>query len=277
MRLPHTCKHKEKIMTNRIDATFAALRAESKSALAPFVTLGYPDIKTSEDMAASILEAGADMLELGIPFSDPLADGPTVQMTSFRALENGITIGGALDSLRALRANGVDAPLVFMGYLNPFLRYGMERFAKDAADAGIDGIIIPDLPPEEAPPYQAILESRDIHLIPLLAPTSTETRIEQACKQAKGFIYCVSVTGVTGARAELSGGVEGLARRIREHTDLPILVGFGVSLREHVENIARFADGAIVASAMLDNVSRVPTEDAAETAARFVRQLRGVD
>ena len=262
-------------MTNRIDATLAALRAEGRSALAPFVTLGYPDLETSEDMAESILEAGGDMLELGIPFSDPLADGPTVQMTSFRALENGTTLQMALDSLRTLRARGITSPLIFMGYLNPFLHYGMEKFARDASDAGIDGIIIPDLPPEEAPPYQAILESQGIYLIPLLAPTSTEARIEQACKQARGFIYCVSVTGVTGARSELSGGVEGLARRIREHSDLPILVGFGVSTQRHVENIARFADGAIVASAMLDSVSRVPTEDAAETAARFIRGLRG--
>ena len=263
-------------MTNRIDTTLATLRAEGKSALAPFVTLGYPDLETSEDMAVSILDAGADMLELGIPFSDPLADGPTVQMTSFRALENGITLNGALDSLRGLRARGVGSPLIFMGYLNPFLNYGMERLASDAAYAGLDGIIIPDLPPEEAPPYQKILEESGIYLIPLLAPTSTEARIEQACKQARGFIYCVSVTGVTGARSELSGGVEGLARRIRAHSDLPILVGFGVSSREHVERIAGFADGAVLASAMLDSVSKVPSEDAAQTAAQFIRQLRGI-
>lgn len=262
-------------MTNRIDATLAALKAEGRSALAPFVTLGYPDLETSEAMAKSILESGADMLELGIPFSDPLADGPTVQMTSFRALENGTTLTMALESLRTLRSGGITSPLIFMGYLNPFLRYGMNQFASDAADAGIDGIIIPDMPPEEAPPYQAILDAHGIHLIPLLAPTSTDARIEQACKQASGFIYCVSVTGVTGARSELSGGVEGLARRIREHSDLPILVGFGVSRREHVENIARFADGAVLASAMLDSVSKVPTKDAAETAAQFIRGLRG--
>ena len=262
-------------MTNRIDVTLAALRAEGKAALAPFVTVGYPDMPTSVEMAVAILESGADMLEMGIPFSDPLADGPTVQMTSFRALENGTTLRDALECLRGLRERGVDSPLVFMGYLNPFLNYGMERFAEEASEAGMDGIIIPDLPPEEAAPYKKILNSHGIHLIPLLAPTSTEKRIEQACKQASGFIYCVSVTGVTGARSELSGGVEGLARRIRARSDLPILVGFGVSRREHVESIARFADGAVLASAMLDSVSQVPTEDAAETAARFVRGLRG--
>ena len=144
-------------MTNRIDATMAALRAEGKAALVPFVTVGYPDMPTSEAMAVAILESGADMLELGIPFSDPLADGPTIQMTSFRALENGATLQGALESLRGLRTKGITSPLIFMGYLNPFLSYGMEEFAKEASDAGMDGIIIPDLPPEEAPPYQTIL------------------------------------------------------------------------------------------------------------------------
>lgn len=262
-------------MTNRIDATLAALRAEGKSALAPFVTLGYPDLETSEEMAKSILEAGGDMLELGIPFSDPLADGPTVQMTSFRALENGMTLREALNSLRRMRRNGVDAPLIFMSYLNVFLNYGIEQFASDAAEAGLDGVIMPDVPPEEAAPYQETLGTQGIYLIPMLAPTSTEARIEQACKQARGFIYCVSVIGVTGARAELSGGVEGLARRIRKHSDLPILVGFGVSRREHVDNIARFADGSVMASAMLDSVSKVPVEEAVETAARFIRGLRG--
>ena len=262
-------------MANRIDTTLAALRSQGKAALAPFVTLGYPDTPTSEAMAEAILNAGGHMLELGIPFSDPLADGPTVQKTSFRALENGTTLRGALESLRRLRERGITSPLIFMGYLNPFLSYGIEKFARDASAAGMDGIIIPDLPPEEAPPYQEVLEASGIYLIPLLAPTSTDARIEHACKQASGFIYCVSVTGVTGARSELSGGVEGLARRIREHTDLPILVGFGVSRQEHVESIVRFADGAVVASAMLDRVSRVPIEEAPETAAKFIRGLRG--
>ena len=264
-------------MANRIDTTLAALRNEGKSALVPFITLGYPNRQISEAMAASILEADADMLELGVPFSDPLADGPTIQMTSFHALEQGASLQTSIESVASLRARGIDSPLIFLGYLNPFLNYGIERFGKDAADAGLDGVIIPDLPPEEASPYQAILESRNIHLIPLLAPTSTEARIAQACKQARGFIYCVSVTGVTSARSELSGGVEELVRRIRSHSDLPVLVGFGVSRHEHVERIGRFADGAIVGSALLDSVSRASIEDAAMTASQFIRQLRGVE
>ncbi len=264
-------------MTNRIDTTMAALRNEGKSALVPFITIGYPNQQTSEAMAASVLEAGGDMLELGVPFSDPLADGPTIQMTSFHALEQGASLQTSLESVAGLRARGIDAPLIFLGYLNPFLNYGMERFSKDAADAGLDGVIIPDLPPEEAPPYQAFLEANNIHLIPLLAPTSTEARIAQACKQAKGFIYCVSVTGVTSARSELSGGVEKLVRRIRSHSDLPVLVGFGVSRHEHVQRIGRFADGAIVGSALLDSVSRASIDDAPTTASQFIRQLRGVE
>lgn len=262
-------------MANRIDTTLAALRDAGKPALAPFITLGFPDGATSEALAEGILEAGADMLELGIPFSDPLADGPVIQMTSFRALEGGATLASSLDALRSLRGRGVDAPLIFMGYLNPFLRYGMERFAADAAAAGLDGMIIPDLPPEESPPYQAILEARGIYLIPLLAPTSTEARIAQACKQARGFIYCVSVTGTTGERAALSAGVEDLAALIRSQTDLPVIVGFGVSQYEHVRRIGGFADGAAVGSALLDAVDRAPEGEAVAAAQRFIRRLRG--
>lgn len=252
----------------------AALRRGGEPALVPFVTVGFPTAAASRDMAAEILAAGADMLELGVPFSDPLADGPTIQMTSFRALEQGATLRTALDSLRDLRGRGFDAPLIFMGYLNPFQRYGIERFAEEAAAAGLDGIIIPDLPPEEAPPYQAALEAQGVYLIPLLAPTSTDERVARACSQAKGFIYCVSVAGVTGARSELAAGVEALVGRVRAQTDLPVLVGFGVSRREHVARIGEFADGAVVASAMLDAVNRASPEDAAAVAGDFVRVLR---
>lgn len=262
-------------MANRIDTTLAALREVGKPALAPFITMGFPDAPTSEALAEGILEAGADMLELGIPFSDPLADGPVIQMTSFRALEGGATLASSLAALRSLRGRGVDAPLIFMGYLNPYLRYGMERFAADAAAAGLDGMIIPDLPPEESPPYQAVLEAQGIYLIPLLAPTSTEARITQVCKQARGFIYCVSVTGTTGERSALSAGVEDLAASIRSQTDLPVIVGFGVSQNEHVRRISGFADGAAVGSALLDAVDRAPEGEAVAAAQGFIRRLRG--
>ena len=258
---------------NRIDRVFGSLRAEGRKALAPFVTIGYPDVETSEALVESILDAGADMLELGIPFSDPLADGPTVQATSFAALLNGVTVTNALASVRRLRSRGVEAPLVFMGYYNPYLSYGLDRFVIDAASAGVDGLIVPDLPAEESGTLGALCVEQGLHLIPLLAPTSTDERIASACKAAGGFIYCVSLTGVTGARSELSASVETLVERVRRHTDLPLLVGFGVSQREHVEAIGRFADGAIVASALLDAVGSAAPEQRLEVAGNFVRRL----
>ena len=259
---------------NRIDTKFRELRDAGERALVPFVTVGFPDIEMSEAVAEAIIESGGDMLELGIPFSDPLADGPTVQKASFRALQQGVTLRTALQVLGNLRQRGVKAPLIFMGYLNPFLSYGMKRFAREASGAGLDGVIVPDLPPEEAGPFQEMLSSYGIYLIPLLAPTSSDHRIAQACKGADGFIYCVSVTGVTGARRELAAGLPELVGRIRRHTDLPVVVGFGVSRSEHVEEIGRFADGVVVASALLDAIGQTSAERVLETTREFIKGLR---
>ena len=261
-------------MVNRIDIKLRALREAGQTALVPFVTIGFPDVSTSEALAEVILDAGADMLELGIPFSDPLADGPTVQKTSFRALNQGVNIPTSLEAVRNLREKGTEAPLIFMGYYNPFLRYGAERFAQGAVDAGLDGLIVPDLPPEEAGPFKEVCEKRGIYLIPLLAPTSTDRRIAQACKEANGFIYCVSLTGVTGERQRLASGLPDLVGSIRRQTDLPVVVGFGVSKREHVEAIGRFADGAVVASALLNAIDRAPKDRVLQTAREFVIGLR---
>ncbi len=260
-------------MTNRIDIKLAELRAAGRAAVVPWVTVGYPDVETSEALAEVIVNAGGDMLELGVPFSDPLADGPTIQAASQRALEHGVNIDTALEVLRRLREKGVVAPLIFLGYLNPLFHYGTERFAEKASAAGLDGIIIPDLPSDEALPYREALEEKGIYLIPLLAPTSNDERIAEACKAAKGFIYCVSLTGVTGARSEVSADTSGLVRRIRQHTDLPVLVGFGVSLRRHVEEIGEYADGAVVASALLNAIDAAPKDKALEVAGEFVRRL----
>lgn len=261
-------------MTNRIDETFKRLKQEGKSALAPFVTIGFPDLQSSEDISAAIVDAGADMLELGIPFSDPLAEGPTIQMTSYRALEQGTNLVAALDVLRNLRARGVEAPLVFMGYYNSYLHYGIERFASDAVDAGIDGVIVPDMPTEESSEFKAIAEEKGLYVIPLLAPTSTDQRIADACKDAKGFIYCVGLMGVTGARRSLATGLSDMVGRIRKHTDLPVLVGFGVSQPEHVQQISEFADGAIVGSAFLDAVDKASESDRVSAAVEFVKNLK---
>ncbi|MBM3945226.1 MAG: tryptophan synthase subunit alpha, partial [SAR202 cluster bacterium] len=249
-------------------------KAEKRTALAPFVTVGFPDVETSVALAKTVIDAGADALELGVPFSDPLADGPTIQKTSAVALEQGVSVQTCLDVVRRLRADGVQSPLVLMGYYNPFLKYGLERFVRDAADAGVDGFIIPDLSSEESGPFLKLCEARGMHLIPLLAPTSTDERIEKACKAAKGFIYCVSVTGVTGARTQLSSGVKDLVSRVKRYTKLPVLVGFGVSRPEHVKAIGEYADGAVVASALLDAVGKAPKGQATAVAREFVAALR---
>ena len=264
-------------MPNRIDTTLGRLRQNGQQALGPFVTIGFPDIPTSESLARVILEAGGDMLELGVPFSDPLADGPTVQMSSYRALQNGVTVSRCIETVKNLRDGGVDAPLVLMGYFNPFLHYGLERFLDDAAIAGMDGMIVPDLPTEEAAQLSEMAAERGIHLIPLLAPTSSDERIRDACESARGFIYCVNFTGVTGARRLSSQSTPALVERIRRYTDLPLLVGFGVSRREHLEEIATYADGAILASALIDAVERAPEDRKLDTARDFIHALRGTN
>jgi len=251
--------------------------ASGKTILAPFVTIGFPDVDTSIEVVDAILEAGADLVELGVPFSDPLAEGPTIQAASFRALQQGVNMALCLDVFRRLRKRNAEAALVWMGYYNPILRYGLERFVRDAAAAGTDGLIVPDLPGEEAGPLQELCRGSGLHLIPLLAPTSTDERIAQACKHAEGFIYCVSITGVTGARAEFRSGVARLVRRIRRHTDLPVLVGFGVSKAQHVQEIGLFADGVIVGSALLDAIDRASREKAVQAAVDFLGALKTSD
>ena len=264
-------------MSNRIDQTFAELRRSGQPALAPFITLGFPDVETSAALVQTVLEAGADLLELGVPFSDPLADGPTIQMTSHRALQNGVTVSKCLEVLGHLRESGVDAPMIFMGYYNPYLHYGLESFLDDAKEAGLDGMIVPDLPTEEGDMLGRMAAERGIHLIPMLAPTSSDDRIRDACKAAGGFIYCVSLTGVTGALWSHSEQIAGLVARIRRHTDLPVLVGFGVSRREHLEAISQFADGAAVGTALLDAVDRAPEDGRLDAARDFIISLKGRD
>ena len=264
-------------MPNRIDAVLGELRESGRTALAPYITIGFPDVPTSEELVRTILDSGGDMLELGVPFSDPLADGPTIQMTTYRALQNGVTVRECLAVVRRLRASGVEAPLVFLGYYNPYFRYGAESFLDDAADAGVDGMIVPDLPTVEAAQFGEMCRNRGIHLVPMLAPTSSDERISDACKAAGGFIYCVSLTGVTSARRTLSRATAGLVERIRQHTDLPILVGFGVSRPEHLVEIGTYAEGAAVGSALLDAVDRASPDGKLEAARDFIHSLRGID
>lgn len=262
---------------SRIAATFARLRAEGAVALLPFLTVGYPDVETTLAGIPALVRGGADLIELGMPFSDPLADGVTVQRASQRALEQGVHTGTVLDVARAVRQQGVEAPLLAMGYFNPILRYGVERFVADCAEAGIDGLIVPDLPPEESDELADACRRHGRDLIMLLAPTSTDERIGMVAARATGFIYCIALTGVTGARASLATGLGDYIARVRRHTTLPLVVGFGIANAGHVAEVAKFADGAVVASALLNRLEEVADRPLAERVAvveAFTRGLR---
>ncbi len=261
-------------MSNRIDVKLAETRAAGAPAIAPFLTVGFPDVETSARIGTAALEAGADLLELGIPFSDPLAEGPTIQKSSFHALRQGVNFGVCLQAMRQIRRRNDNAPLLFMGYYNPLLRYGLESAAADAAEAGCDGLIVADLPVEESGPLAEQCVRRGLHLVPMLAPTSADERISQACEHAGGFIYCVSVAGVTGARDSVHGNVRDLVARIRRHTSLPVLVGFGISRPEHVAEVAAFADGVAVGSALIDTIESAGKDEAVEAVSEFVAGLR---
>jgi tryptophan synthase alpha chain len=234
-----------------ITAAFANARSQRRAAFMPFFTVGYPTYEQSLEAIEGLVAAGADAVEIGVPFSDPIADGPTIQHASQVALENGITVGRCLQAVETLRARGVRVPLVMMGYVNPLLAYGLDRYARDAAKAGASGFIVPDLPPEEAHELAACCDQYGLALTPLLAPTSTPERIRQVAAGARGFIYLVSVTGVTGVRSDLPSDLADYVRRVRSLTTLPLAVGFGISQPEHVRTIAGLADGVVVASALI--------------------------
>ena len=242
----------------RLAAAFAQAKAENRAALITFATVGYPTPADTANVVRALLDGGSDIVELGIPFSDPLADGATIQHASQTALEQGTTLGMAFDLVRDLRSEGVTTPLVFMGYYNPFLHYGLERVADKAAEIGLDGFIVPDLPPEEGQEFGSLARDRNLDLIPLLAPTSTDSRIQTNVQAGSGFVYCVSLTGVTGAREQLSATLPDFLSRVRAHTDLPLAVGFGVSRPEHVATIAQIAEGVVSASALINILDDTP-------------------
>ena len=263
-------------VSNRLDKTLSNARAEGKSVLSPYITVGFPDVPTSVDIAEAILRNGGDLLEIGVPFSDPMADGPTVQKTSFHALQHGVTVETCLDAVRQLRSRGIESPLMLMGYYNPFLKYGLSDLVRDAVDAGVEGLIVPDLPPEESSELETLCAEHNIHQIHFVALTSTDSRIKYICARASGFIYCVAVLGVTGARQSIRAGVAELVGRVKRHTDVPVIQGFGVSSKEHVDAIATYADGAIVASAMFDAIEHAPADQKVQAAVDFVKGLRGI-
>jgi tryptophan synthase alpha chain len=260
---------------SRIAETFARLRAAGRIALMPYVTVGFPERDTTQALIPALEAAGANLFELGMPFSDPLADGATIQRATQRAIENGVNLAYCLETVAALRAQGVQAPLLLMGYYNPVLRYGLDRANRELAAAGGDGWIIPDMPPEEAAELQAAAEQHGLDLIMFVAPTTPEERIAQIAARASGFIYVVSLTGVTGARQSIAANLGDVLARVRRYTDLPLVVGFGISTPNHVAEIARSADGAIVGSALISRLEELPAAEVVAGASAFVGELAG--
>ncbi len=260
---------------NRIDGVFAVLRKKGKKALIPYVACGDPDIKFTEKLVSVLADSGADMVELGIPYSDPVADGPTIQKASVRALKGGVTLENIFALAGRLRKK-VDIPLIIMTYYNPVYVMGAENFVKKAAAAGVDGLIIPDLPLEEAYQLKTLADNNGINLIFLVAPTSTKERIQKISHVARGFIYCVSVAGVTGARQKVSNSLEGFLNRIRTQTSLPLVVGFGISSPDTAQKAAQHADGVIVGSALIERIEKNINDSrhALKTASDFIRELK---
>lgn len=224
---------------------------KGRPAFMPYSVLGYPTRQAGLAVVHALVEAGADLLELGVPFSDPLADGPTIQAATQKSLENGTTLRDCLAMVRELRQQGVETPALLMGYINPILAYGPEKFVVDAAAAGVDGLIVPDLPPDEAADLETLCRQYGLALVYLLAPTSTPERIKLVAEKSQGFIYLVSLTGVTGARNELPLDLAEFVRRVRAQTDLPLAVGFGIGTGQQARAVAQLADGVIVGSALV--------------------------
>ncbi len=255
---------------SRIASRFAARRAEGRTTFVSFVTAGDPSLDRTVEVALQLERGGTDVLELGVPFSDPVADGPVIQRSSERALARGVTLVGVLDVARRIRDRSQLA-LVIFSYLNPIHRYGFERFARDARRAGVDGVLVTDLPPEEADVWLATLAETGLDAIMLAAPTSSGERLDRIVASASGFVYAVSRTGVTGERAAISDDAARLTKRVRARSDHPVALGFGISRPEQVEEAARIADGVVVGSALVRFLEEQPDADVAP----MVKRLRG--
>ncbi len=259
---------------NRVDAVFGRLHRKKEKALIAYLTAGYPTPATLLPLVRACERAGVDLVELGVPFSDPLADGPTIQAASQKALERGMTPARVLTEVRRMRRRGIRIPLLLMTYYNPIHHYGLESFCRDAARAGADGLIVPDLPPEEAQELQTAARARKLDLVFLAAPTSPKDRLRRIARASRGFVYYVSLTGVTGARRALPPELRRDVAVLKKMTALPVCVGFGISRPEQVRQVLETADGAIVGSALIDVITRGGSA-AARKAEIFLRTLKG--
>jgi tryptophan synthase alpha chain len=257
---------------SRLDRAFATARAEGRLAIMPYLMAGFPDRARTRDMIRTVAAAGADLLELGVPFSDPIADGPVIRAASHRALADGTTLAWTLAELQALRAEGLDLPIVLMGYCNPFLAYGLDRLARDAAGL-IDAMIVPDLSAEDAGPWRDALARTGIGLVGFVAPTTPRDRVAIVLQSCTAFLYAVAVRGTTGARDRIAEDLPTMLARVREVTDRPLCVGFGISTPTQVAELKGHADGVIFASAMLAEIAQSP-DKAVEIAGRFVADMR---
>jgi tryptophan synthase alpha chain len=247
----------------------------NRPSLVAYVTCGDPDLATTRDVVLAAIDAGADVIELGVPFSDPVADGPVIQRASQRALHSGTTLADVLRLAAEIRQHAQSTGMIIFSYLNPILRMGMERFCKIARHAGVDGALLTDLPVEEADGYLREMRRSDLAAVFLAAPTSTDERLKRIAEASSGFVYAVSRTGVTGSRQQLPEDARKLVRRLRKYTKLPIAVGFGISTAEQFAAVGEFADAAVVGSAIVETIERNPGTEA-ESVAEFIKQLSAV-
>ena len=260
-------------MKNYLSEKIKAMKAKKRKLFCIFLTLGYPSVAATERLILSSEKAGVDIIELGFPFSDPMADGPAIQFAAQRALKSGMTLSGTLDLAARFRAMDQETPIVLMGYLNPVLNRGFKTFARDARAAGVDGVIIVDCPPEEADPVADALDAEGISLIRLAAPTTDDARLPAVIRRTSGFVYYVSVAGVTGVKEADAGEVAPAVARIRKASGLPVVVGFGVRTPERAASVAKVADGVVVGSALVEEIagaiaqSRDPVSKVLETVA----------
>lgn len=260
-------------MSDRLHARFTACKAQGRAALVTFVTAGDPDLETSAAILATLPGAGADIIEIGMPFTDPMADGPAIQAGNLRSLEHGTRLRDVLAMVRSFRATDAETPLILMGYFNPILAYGPARFAADAAAAGLDGTIVVDLPPEEAGELAPHLADNGLHLVRLATPTTDAARLPRVLEGASGFLYYVAVAGITGAKSADAADIAAAIARLRAATALPIAVGFGVKTPAQAAAIAAHADAVVVGSALVDAIGAAAAERANDIPARISAQV----
>jgi tryptophan synthase alpha chain len=259
---------------NRIDARFRALRAMKQKGFIAYICAGDPNLKATAELARAFERVGVDVLELGVPFSDPLADGVVNQLAAERALRGGTTLRGVLKMIASLRKSGLQTPVVLYVYFNIVYHYGVKRFAKDAAASGVDGVLALDLPPEEAGNYEAAIECVGLHPIYLIAPTTPESRVRQIARHASGFIYYVSREGVTGMQKSVAGSIKSMVAKIHKHSKLPVAVGFGISTPQQAHTVAQTADAVVVGSAIVNQIAKHgKSGQLAAKVARFVAPM----